>query len=61
MHLIGIIVLAFLFWALVGSAFKSDADRAEDRAIREARRERRRNREPILNRLLGIRVNPPRS
>lgn len=59
MRLIGIIVLAFLFWAFVASAFKSDADRAVDEDIRRERRERRRNREPILNRLLRIRVNPP--
>jgi nitrogen fixation-related uncharacterized protein len=61
MHLLGVIVVAVLFWALVASAFKSDADRAEHRAMRAERRERCRNREPLLNRLLGIRVNPPRS
>jgi hypothetical protein len=61
MHLIGVIVLSVLFWWFVGSMFKSDADRAVDEDIRRERRERRRNREPILNRILRIRVNPPRS
>jgi hypothetical protein len=49
-----------MFLALARSMFKSDADRAEDMATREDRRERRRNRAPVLNRLLGIKVNPPR-
>ena len=61
MHLLGVIVVAVMFLALARSIFKSDADRAEDMATREDRRERCRNRAPILNRLVGIRVNPPRS